>query len=290
MSDLKPTPQTPWNDPKKPLENPAMKKAIENARANDTPENRNAVVNEMLRSTFLVPVHVSFDGQAPRPDKTGRVALPKNTKISFALLSTTDKKQYFMAFTDWDELHKWRKDPGQQTMMVRFDDYAMLLGRNDKVAGFVINPFGGNIRFERNNVELIKKQRDAMLQARKHVEEKRIKPGDKVVIVELSNYPDDLLGPVCDVLEKNAQVNEAYIQMMIVNDTDKSYLMVLDSPKDNELFKAVIQAAEPHLKQVKLDMRLTIAATPLGQQGIRGSEPFYSRVRGRVYLEDDEED
>lgn len=289
MSDQK-TPQTPLNDPKKPLTNPAMVKAIENARESDTPENRNAVVNEMLRSTFLVPVHVSFEGEAPRPDKTGKVALPKDTKISFALLSTTDKKQYFMAYTDWDELHKWRKDGTQQTMMLRFDDYAMLLERNEKVAGFVINPFGGNIRFERNNVQLIKKKRDALLQARKHVEEKRIKPGDKVVIVELTKYPEELLGPVCDVLEKNAQVNEAYIQMMIVNDTEKSYLMVLDSPKDAELFKEVIHAAEPHLKECKMDMRLTIAATPLGQQGIRGSEPFYSRVRGRIYLEDDEED
>ena len=52
----------------------------------------------------------------------------------------------------------------------------------------------------------------------------------------------------------------------------------------------MIQAAQPYLTQNKMDMRLTIAATPLGQQGVRGSEPFYSRVRGRVYLEDDEED
>ena len=124
----------------------------------------------------------------------------------------------------------------------------------------------------------------------KRVAAKQIKPGDKVVIVELSVYPEELLAPVCDVLEANSQVNEAYLQMMIVNDTEKSYLMVLDAPKDTELFKAVIQAAQPYLTQNKMDMRLTIAATPLGQQGVRGSEPFYSRVRGRVYLEDDEED
>lgn len=289
MSDPK-IPQTPKNDPKKPLTNPAMVKAIAAARETDTPETRNAVINEMLRATFLMPVQVGFDGRPPRPDKDGKVAIPKNTKVSFALLSTTDQRQYFMAFTDWDELHKWRKNPAQQTMMLRFDDYAMLLEKNEQVAGFVINPFGGNIRFERSNVAAIKRQRDAILQARKRMEEKRIKPGDKVVIVELSSYPDALLGPVCDVLEQNPQVNEAYIQMMIVNDTEKSYLMVLDAPKDNELFQAVLKAAQPWLKEQKMDLRLTIAATPLGQQGARGSEPFYSRVRGRVYLEDDKED
>lgn len=282
--------QIPAADPKKPLTNPAMKQAIEAARAEDTPANRTAVVNEMLRATFLVPVQVGFGGRPPRPDKTGRTPLPKGTRISFALLSTTDQRQYFMAFTDWDELHKWRKDPAQQTMMLRFDDYATLLAKNEQVAGFVINPFGGNLRFERHNVEAIQRQRDAMQQARKRMEEKRIKPGDKVVIVELSRYPDELLGPVCDVLEKNPQVNEAYIQLMIVNDTEKSYLMVLDAPKENELFQAVVQAAGPWLKEQKADLRLTIAATALGQQGVRGSEPFYSRLRGRVYLEDDEED
>lgn len=289
MSDPK-TPQIPKADPKKPLTNPAMVQAMAAARAEDSPKNRSAVVNEMLRSTFLMPVQVGFEGKPPRPDKDGKVALPQNTKLTFPLLSTPEKHQYFMAFTDWDELHKWRKDPAQQTMMLKFDDYANLIDRNEKVSGFVINPFGGNIRFERNNIALIRKQRDLVVTARKKMEEKRIKPGDKVVIVELSVYPEELLGPVCDVLEQNAQVNEAYIQMMIVNDTEKSYLMVLDSPKDNTLFQAVIKAAEPFLKEKKMDLRLTIAATPLGQQGIKGSEPFYSRVRGRVYLEDDEED
>lgn len=283
-------PKIPQIDPKKPLTNPAMKKAIEAVRKSDTPEARSAVLNEMLRSTFLIPVQVGFDGQPPKPGKDGRVPLPKGTRVSFSLLSTTDKRKYFMAFTDWDELHKWRKNPGQQTMMMRFDDYAMLLEKNEQVSGFVINPFGGNIRFDRNNVETIKRQRDALAAARKRAEEKQIKPGDKIVIVELSLYPEELLGPVCDVLVKNAQVNEAYLQMMIVNDSDKSYLMVLDSPKDAELFKAVIRAAQPYLQKNKMDMRVTIAATPLGQQGIRGSEPFYSRVRGRIYLEDDEED
>ena len=284
-------PKMPKIDPKKPLTNPAMKKAIENARAEDTPQARSAVINEMLRATFLMPVQVGFEGKPPKPDKDGKVTIPKNTKISFALLSTTDKRQYFMAFTDWDELHKWRKDPAQQTMMLRFDDYAALIEKNDRVAGFVIDPFGGNLRFERENVAAIKRQKDALVEARRRAESKRIKPGDKVVIVELSVYPPELLAPVCDVLEANSQVNEAYLQMMIVNYTEKSYLMVLDSPKDAELFKAVIQAAQPYLNQNKMDMHVTIAATPLGQQGVRGSEPFYSRVRGRIYeQEEDEED
>lgn len=278
------------NDSKTPLTNPAMKKAMEAMKADNTPESRNLMVNEMMRSTFLVPVQVGFAGPPPKMDKNGKVTVPPNTKISFALLGTTDKKQYFMAFTDWDELHKWRKNSAQQTMMMHFDEYAALIDKNPQVSGFVINPFGENLRFEREVVASLKKQKDAFAKAAKErAAQKSIKPGDKVVIVELSVYPEEFLGPVCDVLETNAQVNEAYLQMMIVNDTQKSYLMVLDAPKDNGLFNEIIKAARPYLQKVKMDMSLTIAASPLGQQGIRGSEPFYSRVRGRIYEQDEED-
>lgn len=278
------------NDPKQPLTNPALKQAISAMKKDNTPQTRNVMINEMMRSTFLVPVQVGFAGTPPKMDKNGKVAVPPNTKISFALLGTTDKKQYFMAFTDWDELHKWRKNPAQQTMMVHFDNYATLVEKNPQVSGFVINPFGENLRFERETVASLKQQKDAFAKAAKeHASQKRINPGDKVVIVELSVYPEELMGPVCDVLEANSQVNEAYLQMMIVNDTQKSYLMVLDAPKDNDLFTKVINAAKPYLQQVKTDMNLTIAASPLGQQGIRGSEPFYSRVRGRIYEQDEED-
>lgn len=51
MSDPK-TSQIPQADPKKPLTNPALKKAMDAARSEDTPQNRNAVVNEVLRATF----------------------------------------------------------------------------------------------------------------------------------------------------------------------------------------------------------------------------------------------
>lgn len=278
------------NDPKKPLTNPAMKKAMADMKANNTPETRNLMINMMMRSTFLVPVQVGFAGPPPKMDKNGKVPVPPNTKVSFALLGTTDKKQYFMAFTDWDELHKWRKNPAQQTIMLHFDEYAALIDKNPQVSGFVINPFGDNLRFEREVVASLKQQKDAFAKAAKErAAQKRINPGDKVVIVELSVYPEELMAPVCDVLEANTQVNEAYLQMMIVNDTQKSYLMVLDAPKDNDLFTKVIQAARPYLQQAKMDMNLTIAASPLGQQGIRGSEPFYSRARGRIYEQDEED-
>ena len=67
------------------------------------------------------------------------------------LLTTKDGKRFFMAFTDWMELKKWKDEENQQTFALKFEDYAAMLLRKDAqgntspALGFVINPYGGNI-------------------------------------------------------------------------------------------------------------------------------------------------
>ena len=118
----------------------------------------------------------------------------------------------------------------------------------------------------------------------------QIRPGDKVTIVEPTVLPDELLDPVCEVLAQAPGVGSAYLQIMIVNDTNKSYLLVLDGPKDEKLFAAVAQAARPYIasREKKIGLNITTSVTPLGQQGMRGSEPFYRKSEGRIREEDDE--
>ena len=74
------------------------------------------------------------------------------------MLSTEDGRKFFMAFTDWMELKKWKDEENQQTFAMSFDDYAGMLLRKDAqgnsspALGFVINPFGGNIVVTREMV------------------------------------------------------------------------------------------------------------------------------------------
>ena len=119
-----------------------------------------------------------------------------------------------------------------------------------------------------------------------------IKPGDKVTIVEPSVYPDELVNPLCAELEKYPMVGAAYLQIMVINGATKSYLLVLDAPKDDALFKAAGDAARPFLvsNEKKMNLNITISTSPLGQQGMRGSEPFYIKGQGRVDNLDDDED
>ena len=100
-----------------------------------------------------------------------------------------------------------------------------------------------------------------------------------------------MVDPICELLAGAPGVGSAYLSVMIVNGEARSYLLVLDGPKDDKLFAAVAQAARPYLlsREKKMDLNITTSISPIGQQGMRGSEPFYRKGIGRVVEEDDDE-
>lgn len=281
------------NEPNKMISNPALKAALQKMKEERSPTNLNLTINELVKAVMLAPARIEFDASAAQPDEQGRVKLPKDTKINFLLLNTTEGKPYFMAFTDAEELRKWKQEDGQQVMALRFDDYATMLENNANIAGFVINPFGENMRFDAPLVASIKKRKAELVAERKAEMQKRlnrIQPGDNVTLVEPTVYPDTLVDPICAVLADAEQIAAAYLQVMIINETDKSYLLILDGPQDNNLFTAVAQSAKAHLSTdpKKMDLNITVSTSPLGQQGMKGSEPFYVRGKGRIMDEDDD--
>lgn len=278
------------NAPKTPGFNPALKKTIGAFRDENSPQKLNAVINELVKSPLLTPALFDLQGApAPKPGADGRIQLPKNTKISLMMLNNKEGKHYYMAFSDWDAVRDWQKHTAQkcQIMVVRFDDFANMLQKNQEASGMVINPGENSLRLESPLIESVKKQKDALAKAR---EASQIHPGDKVTIVEPTVLPDELLDPICEVLAQAPGVGSAYLQIMIVNDTTKRYLLVLDGPKDEKLFAAVAQAARPYLasRPQPMDFTITTSVSPLGQQGMRGSEPFYRKGIGRIREDDDE--
>lgn len=132
----------------KPVSNPMMVGTIELLKAEDTPEHRQMFLDELQKAKFLAPVVID---PVPQPDEKGQVKIARDAKVQFPMLSTEDGRKFFMAFTDWTELKKWRDEENQQTFAMNFDDYAGMLLRKDAqgnispALGFVINPFGGNI-------------------------------------------------------------------------------------------------------------------------------------------------
>ncbi len=135
-------------DFRKPITNPMLVGAIELLRAEDTPEHRRLFLDEVLKATFLIPVLLT---PVPELGEDGRVKLAPDSKMQFPMLAAPDGKLFLMAYTDWEELRKWKDEKNQQTMAFRFRDYADVLfrkasdGRENPARGFIINPYGGNM-------------------------------------------------------------------------------------------------------------------------------------------------
>ena len=284
-------------DPKAPVFNPKIKETIAAFKAENSPKNLNDILNELVRSPLLAPAVFDLQGQpAPKPGPDGRVQLPKDTKISLMMVTSPEGKHYYLGFSDWDAAHEWQAKQAkaaQQIVLLRFDDYANMIAKNEAACGLVINPGDNSLRLEL--IESVKKQKDevahkiadAVAQREAH----RIHPGDTVTLVEPSILPDAMVDPICKILAGAPGVGSAYLSVMIVNGEARSYLLVLDGPKDDKLFAAVAQAARPYLlsREKKMDLNITTSISPMGQQGMRGSEPFYRKGIGRVVEEDDDE-
>ena len=295
--------QNEQKKPKTPAFNPKVKETIAAFKEENSPKNLNDILNELVHSPLLAPAVFDLQGQpAPQPGPDGRVQLPKNTKISLVMVNSPEGKHYYLGFSDWDAVHEWQaKQPrdAKQIILLRFDDYANMIAKNPDASGLVLNPGDNSLRLERPLIESVKKQKDEVAKrlAEKIAEQKaqqeahRIHPGDNVTLIEPSVLPDAMIDPVCAMLADAPGVGSAYLQVMIVNGEARSYLLVLDGPKDDKLFAAVAQAARPYLasREKKMDLNITTSISPLGQQGMRGSEPFYRKGIGRVIEEDDDE-
>lgn len=137
----------------RPITNPMLVGAIELMKSNSTTEHRKMVIEEMLHAHFLSPVVIT---PKPEPDENGIAKMSPDAKISVPMLTAPDGKHFFMAFTDIEELQKWKKEEGQQIFGFSFADYVkMVRTAQDNCQGFVLNPYSHNLVLTRDMIETI---------------------------------------------------------------------------------------------------------------------------------------
>ena len=118
------------------ITNIMLVEAIRQLKENENPDTTNSVIDEVvMRAKFLMPVTV------------------KEGKMEFNMVTNASKQNYFVAFTDWEEMRSCISGPEQKAMVMTFDDYAMIMKNNNQTEGFVINPFSSNLIFKRDYVK-----------------------------------------------------------------------------------------------------------------------------------------
>lgn len=134
--------------------NPFFVQAMRTMNADCSLENQNNMVDAMMSAHLLTPVVRQYR-EKPGINKA-------NLRMSFTSIKNKNDESFILAFTDLVELKKWSKGKETDSMIMEFNDYAMLLA-DSKVpyAGFVINPFGENVTVTKSmTAKLMKKKRE----------------------------------------------------------------------------------------------------------------------------------
>lgn len=142
----------------KPITNPRLVSAISLVNTDNSSENLNSLISEIMGARFLCPVEIE-----PAPGQEyvdGKTVLTQDSTISFKMISSVDNLPYFPAFTDWDELKKWDVSV-KNTLVMSFDDFAAMILREESTAeGFVINPFGSSLPLKRPLIAYLKDDKE----------------------------------------------------------------------------------------------------------------------------------
>ena len=134
------------------LSNPELLDAIARMQRENSRESREAVLDlVILRAHFLAPVTL---GPGPAGEAPG-------SSIQFHLIPNQKGQPFFPAFTHWQELRRLYGPRNQQALVLTFDDYAGMILRDNRAAGFVINPRGACLTFERPMVEHLLRRRES---------------------------------------------------------------------------------------------------------------------------------
>ena len=124
------------------LDNRALLTAAERMGRENTRESREAVLDAVISSArFLAPVNL-LSPEEGAVDGGGAA-------VQFHLLPNQEGQPFFPAFTSWEELRRLCGPKNQQTLLLSFDDYAAMILRDGRGAGFVIDPFGCCLSFDR---------------------------------------------------------------------------------------------------------------------------------------------
>lgn len=254
----------------KTIQNPDLILAYHLVQYNSTPERQAEFMQEVVKARFMAPAVIE---PAPQIAEDGTVELPENAKIMFPEVQNSEGLKFFPAFTDWKSMENWELKEGQQVIATTFEDYAAIVMRDSQTGGFVINPFGENIRIGRDAILKLKKQQMAYIQ-RKIMEAQKNAGRAPLSLTfhQIEKCPEKLLEDARNFL-KDYKVKAAYIQGVMQGEK-KGCLFIIDHEDDEKaIFTGLAGVAKPYM--TGMYMYAASLASDLGRKASEGLEPFY---------------
>ena len=259
-------------DVNKPLENPVLKELFSRIGKNQKSdlELQNKILDEIIMRAYFLS-YVFFD-KPIETDETGKGTVKEDSNVSFYMISSSDGKQFYPAFTDWEELNKWNIGIDKiQTLILSFDDYAEMVLLNPDIEGFVINPFTTSFTFTREQLKILKKEKEERLK----VVETKVEKDTPVMIGEAKEYPEDMLEALKSACKLDKNIKRTWL-MLMYKERQESYLLVIDSMgNEKESIEFIGKKVTPHLNGKYIDM--FSYKDSFGKDVVKDKKPFYEK-------------
>lgn len=247
-------------DINKPVTNPDLVASMNRLKKTYNEGNERDFFHKLVTANFLAPVILTS-----KPTNNNQKTVPKNgTTIDFLGITNSENESFLPTFSDWEELRKWHKGSTIQTVVMTFDDYKKMIANSSSWTGLALNPFGENLVLTKDQMTKISNTA-------------RIEKDESVIIGIPKDYPRKMVDAIKSCLPKLAQVSSVYLLTMVRNNTDESYLIVIDADgEENNVFKEVGNVARKYLNNdEKVDF--VSLSDSFGKEVVKDHKPIYQK-------------
>lgn len=245
-----------------PINNIELVEQLKKLKENYSESVEHRFFEMLLLAKFLSPLSRN-SLQMYNSDKD---VLLQNASIELIQLEDKFGNNYLPVFTDFEEIKKWNDSEEIRSLVLSFDDYKALIYRDDlEINGFVLNPFGENIVFDK---KLIQQVENSLV---------KVKKDESVMIGLPEKYQEKMLEELSNFFSNVKSVKSAFLLFMVRGGIEKSYLMIVDvESNENKIFKQIGEFASKYLNE---DEVLDIAplSSYFGKNAVKGYEPFYRK-------------
>lgn len=232
----------------------------------------NRMLDEVINAKYLIPMQLKEEVESI-PNDQGIVTLKEGTVMQFASLVGDNDTNWQPAFTDWTEFLKVYDKNIWKSNISTYDD---LLALSQNMEGIVINCNGIVLRINEKNKKMIENYKEEKNNPKGASVEKCIVPKDtKVILGDPKEYPTKMIEAVKENMKKQKAIKKAYLRLM-VKDSEKSYLMVIDyKGTRDKIFKSIADVALPYLNGMYLDM---VEMDDWAKDVVKDVNPFYDNL------------
>ena len=210
------------------VSNPAIKKAVEALKVDNSPKNQNALTMALAKGKFLAPCSVTDE--------------ENNMKtFRFLMLNTNEGQAYFPVFTDQKEADKMNLEDGMekpQFLVRTIKDYGEMIKDDDGNAqGIIVNPNSESLVVTRDLIESIANNKIPL------VNEKPQNTNVAARYVEPAVYPTKIANAVYEKACELESVSRIWLKEKMVGMEHNTIFFVEADGKDRSLLTTLREAA-----------------------------------------------